>query len=801
MIIFSRNKRWTRKFPLLFTLLFVVFSFSESYSQSTQTVKGMVVDKQTEIPVIGATVELLTIDPVKGTVTDVDGEFKLEAIPVGRHELRISYLGYNTITLPNILLTSGKEVILEIGLEESVLQMDEVVVTAEVEKDKANNELATISARSFTLEEVTRYSGGINDVSRMVSNFAGVSTPNDNRNDIVIRGNSPTGVLWRLEGVPIPNPNHFSTLGSTGGPINALNTNLLKNSDFMTSAFPAEYGNANAGVFDIQFRSGNKDNYEVTAQMAAFNGLELMVEGPLSKKKNSSFVASYRHSFVELATRAGVNIGTASTPNYNDFAFKLDFANGKLGKFSFFGLGGLSDIAFLAKDADDADLFGNGGGVDSYATSTLGMMGMTHRYLLNDKTYVKSVILASTSQNDFNEDRYNGNEVPERYLKLKDVNDRYSVSSFLNRKFNARHTLRTGILYEWYALKSDFEFKQDNGAWIPVRDFNDGLGLLQLYAQSQYKPNEKLTINTGLHFQYLDLNGSTAIEPRVAFNYHFRPNQTLSLGYGLHNQMQALPFYLNATELPDGSFVRTNEGLDFTQSNHFVLGYDWKLGTDWRVKAETYYQFLNQVPVDSDPTNFSVLNIGDDFGFPRKDFLVNEGTGENYGVELTIEKFFSKGYYALLTTSVYDSNYEASDGIKRNTSFNNSYILNVLGGKEWAFGKTKNNAITFDMNLTYAGGRYYIPIDLEASRQAGEMVRDQANAYTVRHPDYFRLDAKVGYRLNSTKRKFSQTFYLDFRNLTNNKNVFTIRYNENTENTYEVYQIGFFPDVMYRAQF
>ena len=773
-----------------------------SYSQtSTQTIKGVVMDKQTEIPILGATVAITTVDPIRGTVTDVDGNFKLEEIPVGRHELQISYLGYNTITLPNILLTSGKEVILEIGLEESVVEMSEVVVTAEVEKDKANNELATISARAFTLEEVTRYSGGINDVSRMVSNFAGVSTPNDNRNDIVIRGNSPTGVLWRMEGIPIPNPNHFSTLGTTGGPVNALNTNLLKNSDFMTSAFPAEYGNANAGVFDIQLRSGNKDKFEVTGQLAAFSGLELMVEGPLNNKKNSSFVASYRHSFVSLATSVGLNVGTAATPNYKDFAFKVDFANGKAGKFSMFGMGGLSDINFLAEDATDEDLFGNGDGVDSYVTSTLGILGVNHRYIIDNKTYVKTVLLASTSQNTFDEDRYLDAGEAQRYLELKDVNDRYSVSSFLNKKFNAKHTLRTGFLFEYFSLNSDFRSRADQPEWIPVRDFQDGIGLLQAYAQSQYKPSEKLTLNTGLHIQYLGLNNSTAVEPRIALNWHFRPNQTLSIGYGLHNQMQSLPIYLFEARTPDGSFERTNEDLDFTQSNHFILGYDFKIGTDWRIKAETYYQYLNKVPVETEPTNFSVLNIGDDFGFPSVGYLVNEGTGQNYGVELTVEKFFSKGYYALLTGSLYDSNYKGSDGIQRNTSFNNGYILNVLGGKEWNFGSDKRNAITFDMNLTFAGGRYYAPIDLEASRLAGTAVRDEANAYSVRYPNYFRLDAKIGYRLNSKKRKFAQTFYLDFRNLTGNENVYTIRFNETTGELYNVNQIGFFPDVLYRVQF
>ena len=273
----------------LWTLL-SLFMVSHLSGQAVQTIKGTVVDQQSEIPIIGATVELLTADPIVGTTTDFDGNFSLNNVPVGRHSLRINYLGYGQVTIPNVLLTAGKESVINIGLEESIVQMEEVVITSKVEKGKAQNDMATISARSFNLEEVTRFSGGRNDVARLAGSFAGVAVADDSRNDIVIRGNSPTGVLWRLNGIPIPNPNHFSTLGTTGGPVSALNPNLLKTSDFLTSAFPAEYGNALAGVFDIGFRAGNKDRYEYMFQLAAFSGVEAMAEGPLGKgKKNFSW--------------------------------------------------------------------------------------------------------------------------------------------------------------------------------------------------------------------------------------------------------------------------------------------------------------------------------------------------------------------------------------------------------------------------------------------------------------------------------------------------------------------------------
>ena len=788
------------KLTLLFLLLTCI-SFGKINAQNgQQTVRGTVLDKQSEIALIGAAIEIISIEPSKGTTTEVDGSFVLEQIPVGRQVFRVSYLGYNTITIPNVVVTAGKEVVLDILMEESITALDEVVVTAAVEKDRANNEMATISARSFSMEEVTRYSGGRNDVARLVGNFAGVSTADDSRNDIVIRGNSPTGVLWRLEGIPIDNPNHFATLGTTGGPVSALNTNLLKNSDFMTSAFPAEYGNANAGVFDIGFRNGNKNKYEFTAQLAAFSGMEAMVEGPLSSKHNSSFLVSYRHSFVEVADIIGIPIGTNATPNYKDLSFKLDFANGRFGKFSFFGIGGLSDIDFLGSEVDENDLFAEPG-IDAYPRSKIGVIGMNHRYLIDDKTYIRSTIAASTSQSIYWEDRTLSDKSKEKQVDVKDINNRVSLSMYLNKKFSARHTLRIGLLGEVFMLESLSKSREHALDWFTARDFKGNLGLLQAYAQSQYKLNDQFTLNTGLHAQYLDFNDSYVIEPRIALNYHLNPKSTINLAYGLHSQMQALPIYLFETKQTDGSFQRTNADLAFAKSNHFVLSYDLKLNTDWRLKAEVYYQQLYDIAVEKKKSSFSILNAGANFTFPEVGNLENEGTGKNYGVELTIEKFFNQGYYALLTGSVFESKYKASDGVERNTAFNNNYVLNFLAGKEFKIGKEKRNAFSFDIKLTTAGGRFYTPVDLEASNLAGREVLSTENIFKEQYDSYFRLDAKIGFHLNSKKRKFSQQFFFDFQNITANKNVFAKRYNPTTNKVNTVYQSGFFPDLLYRVQF
>lgn len=772
---------------------------------TTQTVRGTILDKDSEIPLIGANVVISSGEVEISTITDTDGKFKIEGVLVGRQTLVASYLGYSSITFPNIVVTSGKEVILNLSLEESITQLDEIVIKSETSKDKSINEMAAISARTFSLEEVTRYSGGRNDVSRLVTNYAGVGTSDDSRNDIVIRGNSPTGVLWRLEGVPIPNPNHFSTLGTTGGPVSALNTNLLKNSDFLTSAFPAEYGNAISGVFDVGFRSGNKEKYEFTTQLGAFSGLEAMAEGPLNASKTSSFLVSYRHSFVALANAAGLDIGTSATPNYRDLSFKIDIGKGKLGKLEVFGIGGTSDIDFLGNELDEEDIFAPRD-ADSYVESLFGVIGAKHTYLFNDKTYLRTTISTSRSESTFSQEVYLDESYTEKYdnTKVSDVQDRMVFSAFLNTKHNAALTTRAGMTIERLGISS---FSRDrlnpdaNGDGIPemrqLRDVDGSFYVYQPFIQNKYKLSDRFIFNLGLHGQLMSKTQDAFLEPRLGINYNLTSKSKINFGYGLHSQNQPLPVFFLLTEKPDGSFVDANANLKFTKAHHFVLGYDYNLGDDWRAKVETYYQSLYDVPVEKGSSSFSILNTGADFVFPQVDDLVNSGSGRNYGLEITVEKFFSRGYYGLFTSSLFESKYTGSDGIERNSAFNNKYIFNLLGGKEWKMGN--NNSFSVDFKITNSGGRYYTPIDLEASKIARTEIERDDLAFSNRYSPYFRFDVKFGFQIN--KSKFSQQFYIDFQNVTNRENVFQNRYDraDNTVKTF--YQSGFFPDLLYRIQF
>ncbi|MES2513140.1 MAG: TonB-dependent receptor [Bacteroidota bacterium] len=769
--------------------------------EPTQTIKGTVIDKQAQSTLPGVSIVIIGSDPIKGTTTDTDGKFKLTDVKPGRYDLKISFMGYKEIVLPNILVTSGKEVSIDVGLEENVNSLNEVVIDA-TKNNETNNELTSVSGRSFSMEEVNRYAGGRSDPSRLAANFAGVSSPDDSRNDIVIRGNSPTGVLWRIEGLNIPNPNHFSTIGTTGGPVSGINTNLLKNSDFFTSAFPSEYGNANAGVFDLGFRNGNSDKREHTIQFGALTGMEAMTEGPINRAKGSSYVVAYRYSFTGFAQALGLSVGTAATPFYQDLSFKINSGYGKLGRFTLFGLGGKSKIDFKHDKVDSTDLFADPT-ADSHFTSDIGLVGLKHFIRVGAKSYFNTIIGGTYAGSYFSLDTIaKSDESATRVTENKVSQIRYSANISFNSKISSRLFVKIGAIEELINLNLFYKTRALTPTWQQIWDYNDYTSLLQGYAHAKYNFTDKLTLNLGLHAQYLTLNGSTSVEPRAGLKYQLNQKNTLSVGYGMHSQMQPTDVYFFRSVNTDGSYDQSNKNLDFTRSQHFVIGYDVLPFKDWRIKTEVYYQILSNVPVTETPGSFSMLNTGSSFNPTEQGYLKNTGTGENYGAELTIEKFFTKGYYGLITGTIYESTYKGSDHIKHNTAFNGKYVYNVLLGKEFKLGKAKRNTITLDVKMTQAGGRYYTPVDLEASQAAKqEVLKGDEYAFTERNPDFFRLDVKTGFTLNSKKRKMSQSLFFDVQNVTNNKNVFAQRYNPLTNNINTAYQIGFFPNFVYKVQF
>jgi hypothetical protein len=763
----------------------------------TQTIKGNIVDKDAEYPLIGVNVVLISEESGFGTATDLQGNFKIENVPLGRQALQLSYIGYKTVTLPNILVNSGKEIFLNIQMEEELNKLDEVVISSQQDKRKSVNEMATISARSLTMEEVTRYSGSLGDVSRMAQNYAGVSGASDDRNDIIVRGNSPSSVLWRLEGVDIPSPNHWSSLGTTGGPISMLNINSMRNSDFLSGAFPAEYGNATGAVFDLNLRNGNTERFEFLGQIG-FNGFEGGIEGPLSIGKNASFMANYRYSTLGVIQSLGVDFGTgAAIPQYQDLILKFNIPTEKAGRFSVWGLGGVSNITF-GDDPNDNNLYSNGDG-ELFASADTKMIGMSHLYFFDKNTSSNLAVSYSSAQsfNTFEEIRDASMQVFDRVFTSRNTQNKLGINWTFNKKIDSQNRIKAGIIFDNYNLSVIDSVLFDDDFWFSELDFIGNASLQRAFGQWQYKANDKLILIGGIHAARFGLNESSSIEPRMSLSYQLSEKNTFGFGFGRHSQLQPLPVYFIKEREATVVQNEANEQLDLIKSNHFIVSWDHNLSSNTRFKLEAYYQSLSDLATDPTDGDFSMINFGADFGFPNRAGLTNEGTGSNIGIELTLERFLNKGFYYLVTASVFDSKYKGSDGIKRNTFFNSNYVFNVLLGKEIEL--NQKWTLTFDGRFNYAGGRRFTPIDLQASILADEEVRANNSIYENRYANYIRPDLKIGFRFNA--KKYAQVFFIDFQNFIGRQNVFFEQYDENDQAIDTQYQRGFFPDVRYQITF
>ncbi|MCB0735768.1 MAG: TonB-dependent receptor, partial [Bacteroidetes bacterium] len=790
-----------------FVLLFLGL-ISAQAQELKQTIRGTVVDAVTRQPLPGATVEIKNDQHGYGGISEADGAWSVTEVRVGRYNIVCNYIGYEPVNLYQIEVTATKEVVLNFEMTEDLQTMKAAVVNLRKDKSKTINADIQVSGRTFSIEESQRYAGSRGDVARMAQNFAGVQGADDSRNDIIVRGNSPMGVLYRLDGIDIPNPNHYSSAGTTGGPVSMLNNNVLLNSDFISGAFPAEYGNANAAVFDLRVREGNNEKFEFLGQIG-FSGFEAMAEGPVKITERSSFLVNYRYSALGALSSLGVNFGTGTAiPKYQDLTFKLHMPD-KRGYTSLFGLGGQSEIKLFQSDETSENLFSEGQEDLNYATKT-GVIGLTRFQQINSKTNLKFILSADGSQTQTHLDTFSwvNGEVADYGGKYRDGSSqgKLAFTAVLTHKFDARTTISGGTRYYQYLFNlTDSVYVPSYNRWVMPTSFDGSTGLSQTFANLNYRINSKLRVNAGVNYAYFAYNGSNALEPRLSVSYKVNRRYKMSLGSGLHSQVVPFRVYFEEVEEEDGSKVKVNQDVGLMRSAHYVFSNDVTLAKNTRLKIEAYYQHLFNIPVDAgDWRSYSMLNQGTSFGIEFTDSLVNTGTGRNYGMEFTLERFLSKGFYFLNTVSVYRSLYTDADGHEYSTAFDARYAANLLAGKEIYF-KEKNTkkgykkpSMTIDVKGILNGGKRYTPIDVEASMREGKTVYTD-DVYSGQYADYMRLDLRVAYKVQT--RKLTQEWGIDIQNATNHQNIFTQRFNPSTGMLDKAYQTGILPIGIYRATF
>jgi hypothetical protein len=803
-------------------LLFACLCVTTVYAQQpTQVVRGKVVDSETQFPIIGAKVQIFTSDSTKKyrALTNPDGDFKIQNVPVGKHELVASYMTYDTKSI-TIEVNSGKETIIQVPMQESFVEQEEVVVQGR-KKGEVLNELALLSARQFSVSETDRYPGSRSDPARMASNFAGVGGADDSRNDIVIRGNSPLGVVWRVEGIDIPNPSHFAIAGSTGGPVSILNNKILANSDFFMSAFPAEYGNSTSGVFDLKLRKGNDQKHEMTGQFG-FLGTELLAEGPLSKDGKASYLAMARYSTLSLFQKIGVQLGTDAVPTYGDGAFKFNWKLKKGGSLSWWAMGGASDISILISEQyplnlsaseGSQELYGEGDR-DQFFGTAMGVTGLTLKKPVNEKTFITSTLAYSIERQRSNHDFIARNASITGGDSIISIDSIYPLMAYvyqiskasgyfsMNHKVNKRHLIKAGINVDaFFYNMTDSVLDPTHTAWMNRWNYTGNSVLVQPFVQWKWRMTENMQFTAGLHNQYFSLSNSYSIaEPRVGWKLKMKNGQALSAGGGMHSMTQPMYTYLYD---PNNDGVLENKNMDFSRSIHTGIGYEKAFKKSLNLKVEAYYQHLYNIPVTVDDTTaFSLINMGSGFQrfFPAE--LKNTGTGTNYGVELTLQKYFDKSFFFLFSGTLYDSKYVGSDGIERSTSYNGNYIVNLLAGKEFKIGE--NQSISLGFKGTYAGGKLYGPVDNTQSVYLQELVFANDGFNSLQFPDYFRIDAKINWKLNA--KAVTHEIGLDLVNITNQANLLGLSYapdlfDPSAQPTAERYQLGFLPIFYYKIDF
>lgn len=772
------------KFITFFVAIFTPFIATAQI----QTVRGSVFENTTGLAIAGAKIICSCLGNPQTTFTDSNGEFRFTAVPVGRQSFVFSASGFYDKHIQHLDVSSGKELVLHPALEEKVETTGTAVITVRKDpREKPINDMAAVSSRQFSVEETQRYAAAVNDPARMAMGFAGVIAPDDGNNIIVIRGNAPNGLIWRMEGMDIPNPNHFSNVGTSGGGVTILSAQLLSNSDFFTGAFPAEYGNGLSGVFDLRLRKGNNEKREHTIQFGLL-GLDLATEGPLGKK-GGSYLLNYRYSTLSMISALGIELGDAVT-RFQDLSYNIHLPVNKKIQLSFFGFTGLSnqfssaklDTGLWATNPEKAfqwDFLANSifnGGKISWQA------GKRHHIEL--KTGLGLI------QNGYNEKEYTKELLAQTRYKERYNQARFTLAVQSRYRSGRRSQLRSGVIFN----RQYFDLFQDvtNAQKQLVRNLESegNAPVLQAYSQYQLRPGLRWTINAGLHGLYFGLNGTASVEPRLGVKYKTGKKNWLSAGYGMHSQVLSIATY----EVKNASGGFPNRNLKLAKANHYVVGFDQLFGKSWHVKTEVYKQQLYNLAVSPEPGNPFYLGNSLEGYYP--DTLISTGKARSYGAEITIERFFTGNYYVLVTGSLSDAKYTDAHGKTHNSRFNVGHTLAVLGGKEWIFG---SNRLSANFKLHWLGGMRDNPIDLVASRQEQRTVRDYSRPFTWQNPDYFRVDTKISYKIN--RKKHSITWSLDLQNSSNRKNVWGSYYDKNKDRIAYYTQAPLIPILAYKVEF
>lgn len=764
---------------LCFTLLFA--------QTPSQTVRGQLVDAETQQPLAGANVQLLELDRV--AVTDSIGRFALKGVPADRYRLQATFIGYEPLLLPEVLVESGKERVLQLELHQSAKDLEAVEVTASRSDIRL---LHPIGVKAITIDQVRRFPASYYDPARLAAAQAGVLTANDQSNGISIRGHSPDQMAWQLQGVQILNPNHTPNAGTftdrvtlNSGGINILSAQMLGTSHLYTGAAPTGISNALAGVMDMRLRPGNNEDYEFTAQLGLI-GLDATAEGPFSKSGRSSFLVNYRYSTVGLLTQLGVDFGEEAI-DYQDLSFHLVFPGKKGGRLTLFGIGGISSNQFTSPEdptewESDRDLF------DVDFESAMGAAGLSWTRPSGERGLWSLAAAASAvdqSRNSLPQTSFLENVLPTSYFLDDDRLRLLSGHGFYRYRFSPRLRLQAGLQIRQFnhleerLIGRNEDPERTETLTIPYLRFSGALG-------------QRTAFQAGLQVSAFANAEAAYLEPRFSLSHQLASRHELTLAYGLHSQMSS-PYF------------RAFGEVEPTRSHQLALGYEWRMKPDLVFRSEVFYHRLFNAPVVGTNTGqgrFTPLNELTAWSWIPGNVLDGTAEGENYGLEFSFEQFLTDGYYYMMNTTLYRSNYRLPESDEFQPGrYDGRYIANITAGKEWLKAKSDDKTRIWGLSLriNYAGGLREAPINEMISEVFYYTAYDFEEGYTEQLPDFFRTDLRV--YLKQSRPKYSSTLALDIQNLTNQQNVAYNYYDILTQRVDQRYQISLVPILTYRVEF
>ncbi len=775
-------------------LITLAIPFLSVFTQA-QNLRGTVQDADNGNPITGATVAIRFSRGETAPIllaTSPTGEFMFEKIRPGYYSVEITAIGYETQTITEVNVTAGKEQVLELALQHSTLQLSEVTIQGTPAGQRA---LLALGEIPLTRDQTLRFPAMFFDPARLAAAYPGVSQTDDGTNSLSIRGNSPSSVQWRLEGVDIVNPNHLPNAGTfsdrpaaASGGILMFSAQLLDNSSLLTGAMPAGYGDALGGIMDMNLRRGNNRQHEFTAQ-AGLVGLDLAAEGPLFDKPSTikhqptaSYLVNYRYSTVGLLGQLGVSFGDEQI-NFQDFSFNLNLEGKRGGNWSVFGLGGLSENTFRHK-TDSTQIKAYKDFFDIDFKSKTGVIGVSNWSPLWRNAWLKTSFAASE-------------QTTERSSTTQTFVFRDSYDKIDESKISAALTFsqRLGPQFRWMAgvsgTKEQFTGRSvvfNIGQEIAYHDYL----LTQPWTQIAWNSRrENTAVSLGLHslfFPYAANKNRSSFEPRLSITQTLAKGHHLSISAGQYSQVA--PLWL------------LSEDIDLLHASSIGMGYSWNVTNKWEIRTELFWQHQTDIGVDEDrSTPFSLLNEAEYRIYILK-YLKYKGLGENKGIELSAERRFSDGWFLLANATLFDSRAQGSDGIWRDTRWNFKHLLNCTFGKEWQREKSPEKERTIGLNAraVWTGGLREMPIDRTASVAEQTTVFDSSNGFTEQSPDYFRLDLRVYWRKNLGNRRNS-TFALDLQNLTNQLNRAYHYYDPYTNKIEQKYQLGTIPNFSWKLEF